>query len=76
METKEKIKYKVIFDDGGKPWEKSFNSDDDLSEALHGFYNYNVNNDYGFNAIVFNSDGEDISESQFITEIIREITEK
>jgi len=65
------MKYKVIFDNG-KPYEKTFNTDEDLKKALMLFYIENKDINY-FDVKVFNEEDEDISESQFIEEIIGDI---
>lgn len=66
--------FKVIFD-AGRPYEVLFNSEEALKDGLKRFYEENNEPDgYPFDAKVFNSENEDISESQFIEEIIGEIT--
>jgi len=66
------MSYKIIFDNG-KPYEEKAKDETELKEKLNSFYCLNANNDYPFNAVVFNEQDEDISESQFITEIIADI---
>ena len=66
-----KYKYKIVFDNG-KPYEIMVNSDDGLKYELKRFYNANKGKAY-FDAIVFNKVGDDISESQFIEEMIGDI---
>ena len=46
---------------------------DGLLEELKKFYEKNKNEDYAFDVVVFNDKDEDISKSQFINEIIKEI---
>lgn len=73
MVIQNKQTFKVIFDNG-KPFEETYKSEKELKKGLKDFYlrNKAEEND-DFNAEVFNSDGEDISESQFIQAIIRDI---
>lgn len=66
--------YKIVFDNG-KPSEHNAYDEEDLKEALKDFYVQNKNESY-FDSKVFNSEGEDISESQFITELIGQILEE
>ena len=68
--------YKAIFDIG-KPYEEIFNNDDDLKKALKLFYEQSLKdgNDM-YDVIILNSENEDISESQFIKEMIFEIMEE
>lgn len=75
-----KPKYKVIFD-CGKPYEVFYNTDKALKQGLKEFYERNKDEGY-FNAEVYGFKEEldlkewiDISESQFINEIIGEILE-
>jgi hypothetical protein len=63
------ITFKIIFDNG-KAYEVIANSEEDLKAELKSFYDYT--NGEG-DAQVLNSNGEDISETQFIQEIIEEI---
>ena len=64
--------YKIIFDNG-KPYEVLVNSEAELKEKLKEFYESQEDKTDYFNAEVFNEQGEDISESQFINEIVGEI---
>ena len=66
-----KPKYKVIFDNR-TPYEVFYNTDSSLKTGLKLFYKSQDMNDY-FNAKVFNDKNEDISESQYISEIVGEI---
>lgn len=68
---KNEYKYKVVYDDG-KPFEVYYNTDDALFEGLKIFYDYNKGDSY-FDCKIYNSDGEDISDSQFINEMVGEI---
>ena len=60
--------YKIIFD-LGKPYEEIAKDEKDLKKKLKKFYLENRQSGYYYNAEVF-FNGEDISESQFITEMI------
>jgi len=67
--------YKIVFDNG-KPYEQNAYSNEDLKEQLKEFYLRNKEEDNAqYDAEVFNDKGEDISESQFIKEMISEIIE-
>ena len=68
----EQEKYKIIFDNG-KPFEEIVFNEIDLKNKLREFYLLNKDSDNYFNAIVLNEKDEDISESQFIEEIIGDI---
>ena len=68
----EQEKYKIIFDNG-KPFEEVVYNEIDLKNKLREFYLLNKDSDNYFNAIVLNEKDEDISESQFIEEIIGDI---
>ena len=63
--------YKIIIDNG-KPYDVIAINEDDLKKTLKEFYDYNKDNE-NFNLFVLNDKDEDISESQFITEMIGEI---
>ena len=70
---KKNERYKVIFDNG-KPFEEIFNSEEELRKGLSDFYLEIQKSDYAYcDVIVLNDKDEDISESQFIQEIIGEI---
>jgi len=62
-------RYSVIFDDGN-PYESSFEGLYNLQSSLKRFYEQNEDSDYQFDVLVMDSKGEDITESQMITEII------
>ena len=66
--------YKVVFDNG-KPYEEYFKTETDLKKALKKFYDDNNNSTIfnNFDCQVFNDDDEDITDSQFINEIVGEI---
>ena len=71
-----KEKYIILFD-SGKPYEIKVYSDEQLIKELKDFWNINKDPDSGYyNAIVYDSSGEDISETQFISEIIGDIIEE
>jgi len=65
-------KYKIVFDNG-KPYTKEVLGEEELEKSLKDFFEENKEDDFGFNAIVYNDKDEDISESQFISEMIGEI---
>jgi len=67
--------YKVIFDNG-VPFEEIYNNETELKQALKKFYIDNVEMGNYFNVFVYNEKDEDLSESQFITELIEEIFEE
>lgn len=66
-------RYIIIFDDG-KPFEVVVYGELELTRALKDFYNKNKENDGFYDCRVY-LDDDDISESQFITEIIGGIIE-
>lgn len=66
------MKYKIIFDNG-KPYEDTANTTQELKDKLKKFYLDNNEHDAYFNATIYNSKNEDISETQFIKELIEEI---
>ena len=71
--------YRIVFDNG-KPFEVVVTSEKELKAELKKFYEQNkqdnidqqVDSDW-YTANVYNKQGEDISESQFISEMISEI---
>ena len=71
-----KMKYKIIFN-VGKPYEVIVNSEDELKQKLKDFYEtYKDNDEYTYYEVnVFNENDDDITESQFIEEIVGEILE-
>jgi hypothetical protein len=64
--------YKVVLDNG-KPYNLFVNGEENLKLELKQFYSNNKSEDFYFDVFVYNEYGEDISESQFITEIVSEI---
>jgi hypothetical protein len=64
--------FKAVFD-SGIPTEEVFSDENELEIGLREFYNTNKDSDYPFDTKVYNEEGEDISESQFITDIINNI---
>lgn len=68
------MKYKIVFD-SGKPFEVICESDEALEKALRDFYEYNKDSDYQYDAKIYNEKDEDISEAQFIQEMIGEMIE-
>ena len=63
--------YTVVFDNG-KPYTKTFTGYEELKKGLMDFYFLNKDTDGFYDAHVYNSDKEDITESQFISELIGE----
>jgi len=70
------MKYKIIFN-VGKPYEVVVNNEDELKQKLKEFYEtYKENEEYSYYEVnVFNENDDDITESQFIEEIVGEILE-
>ena len=66
---KNQTSYKIIFDDG-KPHETIVNGERALKRVLKEFYQKNAHTDYPYDAHVYNSEGDDITESQFIEEMV------
>lgn len=64
--------YKVVFDNG-KPYEETFNTIQEVEQALTKFYNENKNSHSPFDAKVYYGD-EDISETQAIQEFMIGLT--
>lgn len=69
---KDEETYKVVFDNG-KPYEETFKGEEALKEALTEFYDLNKDGEYPFDSKVYNSKDEDITESQFINEMVADI---
>jgi len=69
--------YKVIFD-AGKSYEKEYEGEEELHKALSDFYHAHKNADEFpyVDVFIYNNKGEDISESQFVQEMILDILEK
>lgn len=68
-------KYEVVFD-AGKPWSEWFENDEDLEEALNDFYQDHKEDNYPYDVKIYNANGDDISEAQFIQEMIGHIMEE
>jgi len=66
------MSYKIIFDNG-KPYEIIVNSEAELRKELKDFYDSQEDKTDYFNAYVYDENDNDITESQFITEIIGNI---
>jgi len=64
--------FKAVFD-AGKSYEEVYENEEDLIRGLENFYALNKDGEYPFDVQVYNEKGTDISESQFITEIINNI---
>ena len=72
-----KPKYTVVYDDG-KPWDESYNSDEELKAGLKKDYialkaRRDEGDDFPHDVFIYNANDEDISEEQFIAEMIAEI---
>lgn len=67
-------KYKVVYDIG-KPYETEYSSDKELAKGMKDFYIQNKDNGGYLDCKVYNETGEDISDSQFIQEIVANIIE-
>jgi len=66
--------FKILFDNG-KPYEVIVNNEVELKAELKKFYDSQKYEFLIYSPIVLNSNDEDISETQFISEIIEEIIE-
>lgn len=66
------MKYTAIFD-AGKPYDVGYDSDESLQKGLKDFFLQHRQGDYQFDVKVYNSLDEDISESQFISEMVADI---
>lgn len=64
--------YTAIFDEG-KPYSIVFEDLDELKEELIKFYYRNKDEGYDYDCKVYNHLGDDISESQFIQDMIEDI---
>jgi hypothetical protein len=71
----DRTQYKVVFDNG-KPYEEVFYGFENLKRGLKYFYEVNKDNSSYMDSFVYNEQDEDISESQFISEMISEILEE
>jgi len=71
---KGKTYYRIVFDEG-KPYEEIVYGELALTKALKDFYEKNKNKDYPYDAHVYDSECNDITESQFIEEIVGEFLE-
>lgn len=71
-----KEKYKVVFNDGTKPYEKEYKNLKDLKTGLFDFLKRMKESEYGgyYDAHVYVGE-KDITESQEINELIAEIIE-
>jgi len=67
------MKYKLIFDTG-KPYEEQAENEEELKQKLKEFYEQNKDSSYDYDVKVYDDKGKDISENQFIQEIISDIT--
>lgn len=65
-------KWSVIFD-AGKPYEQTYATDAALEQGLKEFYMNNKDSDYPYNALVYNANGDDFTESQFVVEMVGNI---
>lgn len=72
MDVDVHTKWRVVFDTG-KPYEESYDSDEALESGLRKFYEAHKYDEYPIDAKVYNIEGEDFSESQFVNEMIEGI---
>jgi hypothetical protein len=75
LSLEEITRYKVIYYIG-KPFEVFYNTDEELKEGLKSFYLKHKDKDYFFDVNVFNSLDENITESQFIEEMVGEFLDE
>lgn len=66
------FKYKVVYD-SGKPYSEVYNNIEELYEGLEKFYRDNKTDDYPFTVDIYDSKGNDISESFIMKGMITEI---
>jgi hypothetical protein len=66
------MKWTVVFD-VGKPYEEHYDSDEALEQGLREFYEQHKDSEDSFDAKVYNSKGEDFTETQFIEELVSDI---
>jgi len=66
------MKYNLIIDNG-KPSEETAENETELRVILKRGFEETKNTDYPVDVFVYNEKGEDISESQFISEMISDI---
>lgn len=66
------MKYNLIIDNG-KPSEETAENETELRAILKRGFEETKNTDYPVDVFVYNEKGEDISESQFISEMISDI---
>ena len=67
------MKYKLIID-YGKPYEEEANTEEELKTELTKLNEISKKEEYAyFDVVVLNEKGEDITESQFIQEMISKI---
>lgn len=65
-------KYLVVLDNG-KPYSLNVFSDEELLKELTEFYIQNKDSGCPFDVVVYDSQENDITESQFITEMVGDI---
>ena len=65
-------KWTVMFD-AGKPYEEHYDSDEALEKGLREFYEQHKDSGDSFDAKVYNAEGDDFTETQFIEEMMVEI---
>jgi hypothetical protein len=75
----EERQYKVIYDNG-KPFETTYKTEEELKQGLKDFYILSKTEDYAYFDVkvydFFEEEERDISENQFIEEMISEILEE
>ena len=67
-------KYKILFDNG-KPYEIFCNNKTELKEQLKDFYIRNKDLGFIYSAYIFDSENNEITEAQFIEEMVGEVLE-
>jgi hypothetical protein len=68
-------RYQVIYD-YGKPWSEYYASDEDLEAGLRRFFEAHKSEDGYYDAKVYDVEGNDLSEEQFVAEIVAKIMEE
>lgn len=72
---KKKVKYIAIYDNG-KPYEEKYSTENGLKNGLKDFYLKNKDNDDDYDVKIYDTSKREISESQWIQEMIADIMEE